>query len=327
MFICPKCKTEIKSLEHCDCGFIVPVVNNIYQFTDMPNLVLDSNNDKYIGYEHIGAYYSGYDGNPKLTDDDILKATTIAKELGNENNNITMLDIGCGDGLWTIPLLSVGLKVVSGDISNKMMSILQDRASKLGISTHNLTLSRMNALNLPMKNDSIDGVIAHSMLHLNSNPQKIISEISRVLKKGGKYFCFEDHPGGSGQPDPFDNREFYKRENHFHYYYWKILNEKGIKETRYSWKFDRDALCNDLFVNKKEVLINIPQKVIESPLSKFVLRLSGRGFSDQSAVPDDLHKVAFDDTVIAMKKIYGDDYDKIICKELPSDVNMTIYIK
>lgn len=329
VILCPKCNNELEvtAIVQCKCGYMIPTVNNIIQLTDLPDIVLDSDGDNYIGYEHIGAFYSNYNVNFELSTEDIIKANFIEKEIHKNKNEGTLLDIGCGDGLYTIPLLSVGVNVIAGDISNKMMGILYEKALNLGIDTAKLKLCRMNALCIPLMDECIDGVIANSMLHLNSNPQKIVNEISRVLKKGGKYFCFEDHPGTSNVNEQFDNDEYIKRVNAFHHIYWSVLSKNGIKGTRYSWNFDRDMMCSNLFTTKKQVIITLPHKEIYSPLSVWINRMSVKGFSNESAVPDDLHKIAFEKAVSEMKTLYGVDYDSIFHKGLQNDVSMTVYIK
>ncbi len=72
----------------------------------------------------------------------------------------------------------------------------------------------MNALEIPLTDNSIDTVVANSVLHLISNPEKVISEIYRVLKKGGKFICKDDRPG-KGFDNTFDNTKYLEILNFF----------------------------------------------------------------------------------------------------------------
>ena len=64
-----------------------------------------------------------------------------------------------------------------------MLCLLQQKADSHKISLDTVTLCRMNALEIPLAMESVDTVVADSVLHLISNPQKVIAEILRVLKK------------------------------------------------------------------------------------------------------------------------------------------------
>ena len=107
----------------------------------MPDKVTSGNGDKYIGYEHIGESYSG---NRKylIEEKDRLFASEIARITGDG----VFLDLACGDGCFTIPCASYGTKIIAGDISNKMLDILQQRAFMNKISLKNTILCRINAL-------------------------------------------------------------------------------------------------------------------------------------------------------------------------------------
>ena len=47
-----------------------------------------------------------------------------------------------------------------------------------------------DAFNLPIKDQSVDFIINTAMLEHVSAPSKIVSEIHRILKKDGEFFCF-----------------------------------------------------------------------------------------------------------------------------------------
>lgn len=320
MFICPKCKNNLP----CSCGYQVEYKDGIIQLTDLPNMRIDTNEDNYIGYEHIGKYYLGYDGTVKISEEE----TIIAQKIKAEISDGILLDLGCGDGQYTIPLLSVGVSVIGGDISNGMMKILSEKAESLKLDWSKLTLCRMNAYDIPLPDNSINAVIANSMLHLNSNPEKIVNEIYRVLKTGGKYLCFDDISNKWQDKDITpESIKCNERENEFHKCYFEYLSKMGIYARRYSWNFDRDAACKKIFDKSSSVIIELPYKKITSSFMAFYNRMKGRGFSDQSAVPDDIHKTIFDMVDKEMVEKYGDDYIDCYRTSYQDDVIMTVYVK
>jgi len=324
MFICPKCKKALQNYSVCSCGYEVNFINSIMQLTDLPDLVIDTDGDNYIGYEHIGKYYSGYDGTVTLSE----KSVKIAQKIIEETGNGVILDLGCGDGNFTIPLLSGGAHLIGGDISNGMMNIILEKAEYLKLDMSKLILCRMNAYDIPLEDKSVNAVISCSMLHLNSNPKKIIDEVYRVLKDGGKYICFEDSPNGNGdETDEFDNNEYHKMLNMFYKKYFDILNSLGLHGRKYSWKFDKNEACQKLFKDKKTVTIELPNIEISTSFTYFYNRMKGRGYSILAAVPQKTHNEIFEKVDNEMKTEFGEDYTDCYYREYQKDIVMTLYIK
>ncbi|MHC1693931.1 MAG: class I SAM-dependent methyltransferase [Eubacteriales bacterium] len=325
LFKCPECGQLLEGLrpKDCTCGFNVPVRDNILQLTNMPDMVLESDGDKYIGYEHIGKNYSGYDGTYEINVD----ARTTAKRVKELVGNGILLDLGCGDGAYTIPFAQERIKVIAGDISNGMMRVLSEKASLLNVDMNNITLARMNALSIPLADKSVDAVIANSMLHLNSNPKRIIDEIIRVLKKNGIYICFSDKPNQEIKDEDFKKSKLTRIINEMHTLYFMYLKEQDISGKRLSWSFDRDAYCTGKFNDKKIISIRNAPKKVPNKLSDFTRRLSSKGFSDQSAIPDDIHKEVFNRLDKEMRAAYGEDYEQIQYESLDAGIEMIVYIK
>ena len=227
---------------------------NIYELSNDPDIVIDGI-VKYIGYEHIGEYYSG--PCKLLTKHEIYKCEYLAKYIDNG----LLLDLACGDGVYTVPLAQHKINIIAGDISNKMLNILEYRAKINKISLNTVNLCRINALDLPFKDESFDYVIGNSFLHLISTPEIAIKEIYRVLKKGGKFLCFEDTPGvkkgevNINEEEILNNKEYEKVLNEIYGRYWSIIkNEYNISPSKYSWKFDRDEACLKVFKERQKLL-------------------------------------------------------------------------
>lgn len=99
--------------------------------------------------------------------------------MGNE----TVLDVGCGAGLYISPIeerLTSGGMIVSADLS---LGMLFDVAQKEFASDTNLLNS--NILQLPFPNDSCDVILANHMLYHVPDIPAAIAEIKRVLRPDG----------------------------------------------------------------------------------------------------------------------------------------------
>jgi len=332
-FKCPKCGKSFSlptSEAACTCGFVAPCNNNIYQLTNDPYMVKDENaNVKYIGYEDIGEAYSGgaIFKAQKMED----KFTQIAKIIDDG----ILLDLACGDGLFTVPLLQLGIKIIAMDISDKMLSLLHKRAENVGVNAANLVVCRANALDIPLTNNSVDAAIANSMLHLISKPELVVNEIHRVLKKGGKFITLEDKPTTNqfndqtlSEKELHDNSKHEEMAGFVHHRYFEILkDEYEIQGTRYSWKFDRESICNNLFSTHETIVVPMNSKVQYSFNDSFIYRMKGKGYSDQSDVPFDIHHIVFDRVMDEFNKKYGIEALDAVYTGWENDIEITVYVK
>lgn len=333
IFKCPNCNGPMP-LPHCSCGYAVSFNHGVYQLTNDPYMVKDESAEvKYIGYEDIGeAYSSGAAFYSKSWDE---KRNRIADIIGTG----TLLDLGCGDGLFTVPLLKRGINIIAMDISDKMLALLYKRAEDMGVETSNLVACRANALDVPLIDGSVDAVIANSMLHLISKPEIVVNEAYRVLKKGGKFISLEDKPTSasySAARNKADLSDEEKSENekhngmigYIHRRYFEILKaEYGILGTRYSWKFDKETVCDGLFAKKEKMLIPLDNKIKHNLNDTFIRRMQGKGYSDQSDVPHDVHVIVFDRVMNEFTREYGDDALDTAFTGYENDVEITVYSK
>lgn len=321
MFICANCKA-IMDLPICSqCGYEYENLNDVWRLSDMPDIVVEGDEDKYIGYEYIGENYSG---NRKYIIED--KDLAVAKEIAGLTGDGVFLDLACGDGCFTVPVASFGTKVIAGDISNTMLKVLKKKAEANNISLENVTICRMNALTIPLADESVDTVVANSVLHLISNPEKVIGEIYRVLKKGGSFIGLDDVPG-KGTESTYDNGEYNNITNSLYSEYWQALKGYGIVPKKYSWRFDRSEYCSGVFEDKEQIHIERGQYFETSLRDGFLPRFLSRGFSDQIAVPEDKHKLVMERLLQSFKERYGENFDEIAFKGNEEDILLTIYRK
>lgn len=321
MFLCSKCKAVIYLPSCSNCGNEHDKIDDVWQLSNMPDIVIEGDGDKYIGYEYIGENYSG---NRKYIIEN--KDLAVAKEISGITGDGIFLDLACGDGCFTVPVASFGTKVIAGDISNSMLKVLRQKAKANDISLDNVTLCRMNALDIPLVDGSVDTVVANSVLHLISNPEKVIDEIKRVLKKGGRFICIDDVPG-KDMESTYDNSAYNSIVNNLYGEYWKALGTYGIVPKKYSWRFDRNGYCATVFSSMESIHVKRGNYYEIALKDGFLPRFLARGFSDQIAVPEDKHKIVTEVILKEMKEKYGVDFDEIYFKGNEEDILITIYRK
>jgi ubiquinone/menaquinone biosynthesis C-methylase UbiE len=108
------------------------------------------------------------------------------------NNELSMLDVGCGDGAVEIFIKQhfSNWRVDGIDISEK--SLVQARQRNL----NNTKFGLYNGIQIPFQDNSFDIVFVAAVLHHIDFKlhQQFIEEVHRVLKKGGRVYVFEHNP-------------------------------------------------------------------------------------------------------------------------------------
>ncbi len=112
----------------------------------------------------------------------------LFKEIGKDK---ILLDVGCGNGLFTIPLTNIFRHIVGVDISEKMMKRCKEKRS-------NLDFVMASSTALPFRNQTFDCVLVLSLLqHLGTkhNVEKTLKEISRTAtNQSFMFLAFWDTP-------------------------------------------------------------------------------------------------------------------------------------
>lgn len=96
---------------------------------------------------------------------------------------------GCGDGAQSFHLARNGASVVGIDIADNSIRMAKEQAEREGLSDR-LSFQVMDCENLAFPDDSIDIIVAASVLHHLDLP-RAYSEMARVLKKSGAIICIE----------------------------------------------------------------------------------------------------------------------------------------
>ncbi len=113
-------------------------------------------------------------------------------ELAKDVKNKKILEIGCGNGYLARLFAKKGAKIVSIDLSQKLLdyAIEKEKNNPLGIKYF-----QRDAANLEgFKNKSFDIVIANMCLMDVGDAENAVKEAGRILKKNGKFIFSINHP-------------------------------------------------------------------------------------------------------------------------------------
>jgi ubiquinone/menaquinone biosynthesis C-methylase UbiE len=96
-----------------------------------------------------------------------------------------LLEIGCGIGIDTLTLASLGFQEVVGiDLSETAIGIARDQAKTKNIA--NIRFEKANAEGLSFGDGCFDFVYSFGVIHHTPSIRNAIAEIHRVLKPGGR---------------------------------------------------------------------------------------------------------------------------------------------
>lgn len=103
----------------------------------------------------------------------------------------TVLDYGCGYGLWSIYFASTGAGKVHGfDLSGKAVEMGMELIHEMGLQDR-VVLSEMDASELEYPDKMFDIVVGHAVLHHTIKYPGIFEHLYRVMKPGAKAYFFE----------------------------------------------------------------------------------------------------------------------------------------
>lgn len=108
---------------------------------------------------------------------DRFEKQAIGKLLPGHFNDSRLLEIGCGTGHWSSYFGDKGFEVTGIDVSAEMINIASQK--RLPNSRFEIADGR----NLAFENESFDAAVAITVLEFTTEPEKIVSEMVRCVKK------------------------------------------------------------------------------------------------------------------------------------------------
>ncbi len=94
-----------------------------------------------------------------------------------------VLELGCGTGSTAIAHAPYVKHIHAIDISSKMIAIAQGKADAEKATNITFAQSTIDAFRAP--DQTLDAVLALSVLHLLENKEEVIAKVHRILKPGG----------------------------------------------------------------------------------------------------------------------------------------------
>lgn len=135
----------------------------------------------------------------KYSQSPIKDEITYRKKLNESQEHFKpdmhILEFGCGTGTTAIHHSPFVKHIDAIDTSQKMIDICQEKAE--AASVENITFSKSSLFELDAYNDSYDAILALNVIHLITNRNSVLSEVSRILKPGGVFISSTACLGGS----------------------------------------------------------------------------------------------------------------------------------
>ncbi|MFC2968013.1 class I SAM-dependent methyltransferase [Acidimangrovimonas pyrenivorans] len=108
----------------------------------------------------------------------------------------SLLEVGVGTGL-VLPLYGGDLAVTGVDYSEEMLAKAEEKVRDQGL-TRIKALRQMDARQLDFPDASFDSVAAMHVLSVVPEPERVLSEMARVCKPGGKVVIVNHFSGNGG---------------------------------------------------------------------------------------------------------------------------------
>jgi ubiquinone/menaquinone biosynthesis C-methylase UbiE len=132
-----------------------------------------------VDFGHAVDYYDETRGlSPEVQSE---TARLLAGELPGAGS---VLEVGAGTGLVTVPLVQAGLPVLATDLSWEMLERLHEKAEAEAV---RIPTAVADASRLPFADDSFDGLVMRHVLHLVAGWREALDEVVRVVRPGGVF--------------------------------------------------------------------------------------------------------------------------------------------
>lgn len=108
--------------------------------------------------------------------------TMLAMDMLDVQEDMRILDVGCGTGNFSVKLAQAGCKVTGIDVSDEMLDIAREKAEQQGLEIEFL---KMDAEDIGFKDDTFDAAVSMAAFEFIKNTEMAFIEMLRVTKRGG----------------------------------------------------------------------------------------------------------------------------------------------
>ena len=135
-------------------------------------------------------FFNGYMNirSQELNYNNCIEEPLMLKLIGDISGR-DILDIGCGTGELSAKLAQTADFVFGIDISQKMLNVAKEKNSGPNIKYEELSMENISSLN-----KKFDTAVSSLAFHYVENFEKLILDISKLLKKRGSLIFSQEHP-------------------------------------------------------------------------------------------------------------------------------------
>jgi len=174
-----------------------------------------------------------------------------------KNDNLNVLELGCGTGLFWLANRNNIIKswsIILSDYSEGMLETTRNNLSRLN---YNFNYEIVNAENIKYDNNIFDIILANNMLYHIQNRDIAIKNISRILKDDGIFFA-----STMGKNDLLELNNclytFFESKNYeFKFREYSFSLDNGMDQLLNNFKnISLERYNNKLIINEVEAIIN-----------------------------------------------------------------------
>lgn len=146
-----------------------------------PNIPWYSEKAGFFGKYYLETY------SDMLTDEATREEVSFLEKISNLKKGMRILDLACGHGRHSTELARRGYEVAGQDLNSFFLQKAQKAAEKARV---NIQWIKSDMRDIPFENE-FDGVVnlftAFGYLENEQEDQKVLSQVAKALKKGGKF--------------------------------------------------------------------------------------------------------------------------------------------
>lgn len=131
-----------------------------------------------VNFDRASHFYDATRGFPDGVD---RQVAGFIQQFAQLDTSHQILEIGVGTGRIALPLAPYVRHIVGVDISRQMMAKLREKQQK-----ESIHLAQADAHHLPFPSNTFDAIVVVHVLHLVADPVRVLKELARVLKRGGR---------------------------------------------------------------------------------------------------------------------------------------------
>jgi len=129
-----------------------------------------------------------------------IEATREHIERAGINSTMLVMDLGCGvGGCSRVIAATCGCRVTGIDVTPQFIEVARELTRRCGMADR-IEFRQGDALDLPFAEGTFDHVWCHNVTMNIQDKRKLASEVTRVLKRGGRFSCSEVGQGPGGAP-------------------------------------------------------------------------------------------------------------------------------